>query len=181
MDTKVVNLFGPSGVGKSSGAAYIFSQLKMNGISCELVPEYAKDKVWENNEEIFKPENQVYIFGKQFYRISRLIDKVEYIITDSPILLSNVYNKSTVLKKHFEDAVRDCHNSLNNINYIITRVKPFDPNGRNEKTAEESDIYIPRILEELSKVGDLYDTISIPGDKKGYDAIVREIMSKRDN
>ena len=67
MDTKVVNLFGPSGVGKSSGAAYIFSQLKMNGISCELVPEYAKDKVWENNEEIFKPENQVYIFGKQFY------------------------------------------------------------------------------------------------------------------
>ena len=110
-----------------------------------------------------------------------MIDKVEYIITDSPILLSNVYNKSTVLKKHFEDAVRDCHNSLNNINYIITRVKPFDPNGRNEKTAEESDIYIPRILEELSKVGDLYDTISIPGDKKGYDAIVREIMSKRDN
>ena len=32
---------------------------------------------------------------------------------------------------------------------------------------------------ELSKVGDLYDTISIPGDKEGYDAIVREIMSKR--
>ena len=181
MDTKVVNLFGASGVGKSSGAAYIFSQLKMNGISCELVPEYAKDKVWENNKEIFKPENQVYIFGKQSYRISRLIGKVEYIITDSPILLSNVYNKSVVLKKHFEDAVRDCHNSLNNINYIITRVKPFDPNGRNEKTSEEADQYIPRILEELSKVGDLYDTISIPGDKEGYDAIVREILSKRDS
>lgn len=91
------------------------------------------------------------------------------------------YNKSVVLKKHFEDAVRDCHNSLNNINYIITRVKPFDPNGRNEKTAEEADQYIPRILEELSKVGDLYDTISIPGDKEGYDAIVREILSKRDS
>ena len=115
METKIINLFGPSGCGKSSGAAYIFSKLKMIGISCELVPEYAKDKVWEGNKEIFLPENQVYIFGKQYYRISRLIGKVDYVITDSPILLSNVYNKSDVLKKHFCDAVRDCHKNFNNI------------------------------------------------------------------
>ena len=110
--SKVINLFAPSGSGKSTGAAYIFSMLKMNGISCELIQEFAKDKVWENNTEIFKPENQVYIFGKQFYRMSRLKDKVDYIITDSPLLLSNVYNKSEFLKPHFEDAVRDCFNSF---------------------------------------------------------------------
>ena len=63
METKVINLFGASGCGKSTGAAYIFSQLKLHGISCELVPEYAKDKVWEGNEEIFKPENLTYFFG----------------------------------------------------------------------------------------------------------------------
>lgn len=44
--TLVINLFGAPGSGKSSGAAYIFSQLKKLGIDCELVTEYAKDKCW---------------------------------------------------------------------------------------------------------------------------------------
>lgn len=176
METTIINLFGPSGCGKSSGAAYIFSQLKMNGISCELVPEYAKDKVWEDNKVIFSPENQVYIFGKQFYRISRLVGKVKYIITDSPILLSNVYNKSSVLNKHFCDAVRDCHKEFNNQNYYIERAKAFDPNGRNEKSQEESDKFIPKILEELKIVNEPYDTIK--GNEFGYRMIVRDILSK---
>ena len=47
----VVNLFGAPGAGKSTGAAYIFSRLKMLGINAELVTEFAKDKVWENNQE----------------------------------------------------------------------------------------------------------------------------------
>ena len=32
----VVNLFGAPGAGKSTGAAYIFSKLKMAGINAEL-------------------------------------------------------------------------------------------------------------------------------------------------
>lgn len=50
----VVNLFGVPSAGKSSGAAYIFSKLKMEGINAELVTEFAKDKVWE---EILKALN----------------------------------------------------------------------------------------------------------------------------
>ena len=49
----LVNLFGAPGAGKSTGAAYIFSQLKMNGINAELVTEFAKDKVWEGSTEVF--------------------------------------------------------------------------------------------------------------------------------
>ena len=44
----VVNLFGVPSAGKSTGAAYIFSRLKMEGINAELITEFAKDKVWEN-------------------------------------------------------------------------------------------------------------------------------------
>ena len=46
----VVNLAGAPGAGKSTGAAKIFSDLKMLGINCELVGEFAKDKTWEQPE-----------------------------------------------------------------------------------------------------------------------------------
>ena len=174
MSAKIINLFGPSGSGKSCGAAYIFSMLKLAGINCELVTEYAKDKVWENNLEAFKPENQVYLFGNQFYRMSILLNKVDYIITDSPILLSNVYNKSDMLAFHFMDAVRDCHNSLENINYYIERVKPFNPIGRNEKCQADSDIYINRIFCELDITNSSYKKVK--GDIDGYNEIVKDIL-----
>lgn len=175
MDTYIVNLYAPSGSGKSTGAAYIFSKLKMLGISCELVTEYAKDKVWEDNTTIFKPENQVYIFGKQFYRISRLIGRVKYIITDSPILLSNVYTNSDILEKHFKDTVRDCYFSMNNLDFFINRVKPFDPNGRNQKSKDSSDMYIEKIYEELSKVGSHFATFD--GNEDGYNNIIDMVLS----
>lgn len=41
----VINLFGIPASGKSSGAAYIFSKLKMLGYNAELITEFAKDKV----------------------------------------------------------------------------------------------------------------------------------------
>ena len=61
----VVNLFGAPGAGKSTGAAYIFSKLKMAGINAELVTEFAKDKVWEESKAVF--QNQAYIFGRQLF------------------------------------------------------------------------------------------------------------------
>lgn len=45
----VVSLYAGPGAGKSTLAAYTFSKLKMLGVNCELVTEFAKDKVWEKN------------------------------------------------------------------------------------------------------------------------------------
>ena len=95
----VVNLFGAPGAGKSTGAAYIFSQLKMLGINAELVTEFAKDMVWCNNQEALS--NQAYMFGQQLYRISRLEDKVDVVITDSPVFLSAIYNRMSYRKLAF--------------------------------------------------------------------------------
>jgi adenylate kinase family enzyme len=36
----VVNLWGGPGSGKSTGACYIFAQLKLLGVNCEYVSEY---------------------------------------------------------------------------------------------------------------------------------------------
>ena len=65
----IVNLLGTPGAGKSTGCAYIFSKLKLAGINAELITEFAKDKVWEDNHAALS--NQLYIFGKQNYKISR--------------------------------------------------------------------------------------------------------------
>ena len=43
-ETLVVNLYGAPGSGKSTGAAYIFAELKMLGINCELITEFASDE-----------------------------------------------------------------------------------------------------------------------------------------
>lgn len=86
-ETLVVNLYGAPGSGKSTGAAYIFAKLKMLGVNCELITEFAKDKVWENNLEVFN--NQLYILGKQSFKTSRvLFNKVFGVSWEDDMLVS---------------------------------------------------------------------------------------------
>ena len=79
---KVINLFGGSGIGKSTLAAKLFSTLKEKGLECELVTEFAKDLVWEERKQALSC--QPYVFGEQLRRQCIVGDKVDYIITHSP-------------------------------------------------------------------------------------------------
>ena len=169
----VVNLFGAPGSGKSTGAAYIFSQLKMKGLNAEYVTEYAKDKVWERSKKVFN--NQAYIFGKQYFRMSRLEEEVDVIITDSPLLLSAFYNNSKLLGKDFNNMVYKVFNSYNSLNFMINRVKPYNSSGRMQ-TEEQSN----KIKESMKYLLDSYnvDYMDIDGDKNGYDAIVNEVLEE---
>ena len=146
----IVNLFGAPGAGKSTLAAYIFSRLKMAGVNAELVTEFAKDKTWENNQKALA--NQVYVFGKQLYRITRCQDDVDVIVTDSPLLLSVIYNHSDVLGEDFNNLVYKVFSSYDNANYFINRVKNYNPKGRNQ-TEKESDEIATKVKEMLSKYG----------------------------
>lgn len=134
----VVNLFGAPGCGKSTGAAYIFAMLKMQGVNCELVTEFAKDKTWEHNTEALS--NQSYVFGKQCYRMSRCAEQVDVIVTDSPLLLSVIYNHDSVLGDNFNQTVLNVFNSYNNLNYMLCRAKQYNPIGRNQTEEESNEI-----------------------------------------
>lgn len=131
--------------------------------------------MWEENKEIFKPENQVYIFAKQFYRMNRCKDKVDVIITDSPLLLSALYNKSAVLGEDFNNVVAKCFNSFHNKNYLLLRDKPYNPRGRLQ-TEEESDNLKKPLLDLLDKYETEYNTIL--GNIDGYDKIVQDLLKE---
>ena len=168
----VLNFFGAPGTGKSTGAAYVFALLKMAGVNAELVTEYAKDKVWEETVEVFK--NQAYIFGKQSFRLSRCRDKVDVIVTDSPLLLSIIYNNEEYLTDNFNNCVLEVFNSYNNLNVLLKRVKKYNPAGRYQ-TEEESDKLALEIKATLDKYNVEY--IEEDGCESGYRAVVEKVLT----
>lgn len=167
----VVNLYGGPGCGKSTGAAYIFSRLKTAGVNAELIAEYAKDKTWENNQKAIKC--QEYIFGNQSFKLARCRDDVEVIITDSPLLLSIIYNNNPALDVNFEWTVRKVYDTYHNMNYFLRRVKPYNPKGRNqtEEESREIDVTIRKLLACCDEPFDI-----VNGNVEGYDIIVEKIM-----
>lgn len=169
----VVNLFGAPGAGKSTGAAYIFSKLKMAGVNAELVTEFAKDKVWEGSQAVF--ENQAYIFGKQYFRISRVQDKVDAVITDSPLLLSSFYNQNKVLGGEFDALVSKVFHSYPSMNVFINRVKPYNPAGRFQ-TENESDALAQSLLTFLTSHG--VSCKHYTGNEKGYAVLAQDILQE---
>lgn len=135
-DILVINLFGEPSAGKSTSAMDITARLKRKGINAEYVSEFAKDKVYENNSEVFK--HQEYLFGKQSFKMGRVRDKVQVIVTDSPLVLSIIYNQNTILGNNFNKTVLNVFNSYNNRNYLLTRNHPYENEGRfhNEEEAQ---------------------------------------------
>lgn len=169
----IVNLYGAPGAGKSTGAAYIFSKLKMLGINVELVTEFAKDKVWEESKAVF--QNQAYIFGKQYFRISRVDGKVDVVITDSPILLSAFYNNDPTLGEEFDAFVTKVSKSYDSMNLFINRVKPYNPAGRFQ-TEQESD----KLAEDLRQFLNDHDVEyhQFNGHPHDYNFIVEQIAAR---
>ena len=96
MKTTVIELLGGPGCGKSTLAADIFVQMKRNGISVEMIPEHVKYWAWDNKP--VGPFDQAYLFGQQVRHETRLYGQVEYIISDSPVIMYPVYEE--VYHKH---------------------------------------------------------------------------------
>lgn len=167
----LVNLYGAPGTGKSTGAAYIYSKLKLEGINCELVTEFAKDMVWDENKKAI--QNQAYVFGNQYYRISRLENEVDVIITDSPILLSIIYNKDKRLDKEFQDLVKSVALSYENrLDILFKRVKQYKTIGRLHNE-EQSDKLYNEIKDLLDTVNPEYEIVEATQD--GYEKVIEMI------
>jgi len=171
IQTKIVNLLGSCGSGKSTLAAGIFYNMKMKHLKVELVTEIAKDFCYEGRHNAMAC--QPYIFGKQLMRMERVLGQVDYLITDSPIFLSCIYNNREKYPTSFETSAVDIFKSMNNYNYYIKRVKPYIKLGRNQ-SQEEADALDVKIREYL-KDWDIQFT-ELDGDEKAAGLIVEDIL-----
>ena len=140
--TKIINLFAGPGAGKSTTAAGLFHKMKLQGESVEYVQEFAKDLTWSAWHNAL--DCQSYVFGQQLWRIERLIGKVDYIITDSPLLLSLIY-KPKDYPNSFDNFVLDMFNKYDNINFYLIRKKKYISIGRNQ-TEDEA-----KVIDEITK------------------------------
>ena len=166
----VINLFAGPGVGKSTTAARVFAELKLKGVNCEMALEFAKDKVWE---ESFKTmDDQIYIFGKQFHKIWRLKDKVDVIITDSPLPISIVYDKEN--SQAFHTLIMEQFNKFTNFNFLLERGGEYQTEGRvqTEEEAKEVDKTVKRVLDEQNIK---YSVLPIDG---AYNVITDFVMNE---
>lgn len=134
-ETVVINLLGGSGLGKSTTAALIFGELKLRGKETELVREFVKEWAWQG-----KPVGrfgQGTLYGHQIERESSLYNKVDYVVTDSPLLLCPIYQlhyggHDAIKHQVFADLNTAKEMNVTHLNFLLTRKKAFNPKGRYE-------------------------------------------------
>lgn len=167
---KIINLIGQPGAGKSTLAATVFAKLKMLGVNCELVTEFAKDKTWEQNTTALS--NQIYVFAKQYYRMDRCSGKVDVLITDSPLIMSPMYNKDMDIDKPLKELVSAINDKYHNLYYYVKRVKKYNPIGRNQTEGESDEIGV-KLQQMLDDYGIEYTVV--PGRLESADVIIEQL------
>ena len=177
-NTLVINLFGGPGCGKSTTMARLFADLKSQGMNVEMVSEFAKDLVYELRQETMKDE--LYIFAKQHHRMFRVNGKVDIIITDRPLLLTNIYVSLYLPKDEYSinlrKLVRSTFKTFNNINILLDRTgieyKGDEARLQSLKESEEID---EMTKDELNVSNEEYYTIQTNDYEKILEVVLNEI------
>lgn len=133
----VINAFGGPGSGKSVSCMDICQQLKKLGYNAEYVQEYAKELVYAEDWETLdgSPQHQFEILKEQLGRIDRLYGKVDFIVTDSPILLNGIYNRA--LTQAYDQMITSLYKDFENFTYFVERdSSSYQQEGRIQDLAE---------------------------------------------
>lgn len=134
MESLHIHLMGPPGVGKSALAHAITAKLKLAGESVEMVQEYAKELLWDNQ---LHPSKQSLTTSEQIRREDRLRGKVAIIVTDSPPILGVIYANPGD-REPLRQAVNSLTSSWTIAAYLLDRdfEKGYEQRGRKESPVE---------------------------------------------
>lgn len=133
--TKIINLISGPCSGKTATAGRLLGALKEQHISVGLALEYATDVIYEGRSHLLAEQD--YIFAKQRLRFKSFVDKVDYVITDTSLLLSLIYAPDYPVS--FQEYVITRYHEFNNVVVFIERSEgaTFSATGRNHD-AEQS-------------------------------------------
>ena len=155
--TKILNFCGAAGAGKTVLSCLLFAELKIRGYKVEYVPEIAKNLVWTEQFDLLN--NQHYVSTKQFDLLNAIYGKVDFIVTDGPLVHGIYYNRHN--KDNFcnvekvEKIILDYMSKFENIYIHVTKGKfPYEQAGRLQ-TEEESNVISLQMKEIL-------DSLNIP-------------------
>jgi len=144
----IINFFGGPGIGKSTQSAGLFTKMKKAHMDVELTYEFPKVVAWEENHSAIK--DQFYITANQHRNISRLYNKVKYIVVDSPIILGMVYKDryskepeypAMFYDETFDQFVLSLFKKYESLNILLKRDETtYDENGRFQDLTEAKEI-----------------------------------------
>lgn len=161
--TIVINLLAGSGAGKTtarmltSGAMKSVDEQSFRNVNAprkfrvqevsEFVKAWADLKMrctscGDQTPRVPSGYDQAYIFGCQSQQESTLYHNYDYLVTDSPMLLSGYYEQHHLGKEVLLPGILNFikmaeQNGITYLNFMLKRNKEFDPQGRFE-TAEQA-------------------------------------------
>lgn len=90
--TKVINIIGGPGCDKSLVTSAIILFLKLHDKTVEVIPDYAKSLVWQQNFEVLK--NQYFIAQRQYEMLNLLDGQIQFLITECSLPQVLYYNEN---------------------------------------------------------------------------------------
>lgn len=170
---QIINLFGAPGSGKSTCASFLFYQLRLQHIDCELTGEFPKELRWEGRDIARK--NHIFIFANHLYKIECLQKEAEVIISDSPLPLSIFYNDNPHIHEELSNLILKVNSTFSATNYLLIRDFPYSKVGRYQ-TEEESDDLNHKLRDFLTS-NDI-QFVELKSNIDSYKHILNEVINK---
>lgn len=134
MKTLYVEFIGRPGAGKSTTAFHLFSKLKKAGFRAEFVNEYAKELVYKGHTK--ELQNQLAVTAEHNYREDVLNGVVNVVVTDSSLLLGNIYNEM-LSPEVMEAVIKDVRRDKTYLTVFLTnRTGEYQEYGRTQSREE---------------------------------------------
>ncbi len=128
--------------------------MKLQQLEVVLIQEIATKMI--EQKRIHKLQDQLGILADQHEPYFELNDNVDFLITDSPLILSALYQPKNYIK-HFEKMTVSTFNQYDNINFWINRPKEGFSEKRRVHSLKES-------IKQDNKLKALMDKHNIPID-----------------